>query len=430
MTVPADAATPRSSVWHNRNYVRLWTGESVSLFGSYITQLAMPLTAILALHATALDVSYLNAARFAPALIIPLLAGVWVDRRRRKPLLLAARVGCALTLGVVPAARAAGVLDIPLMCAVACLLSALVIVDQIAYQAFVPSVVGQDQLVQANSGFMGSGSVASLAGPGAGGLLVSLITAPATLLVDAASYIFCSLTLLLVSVGEQAPVPRPGNVRIFSRILTGMRLISANRVLASLAGWSGTYNFFNSAAFTLVLLFMTSVLQIGAGEVGVVFSLGGVGALLGAVVARWVGDRIGIGWTLVMAMFLAGAPWLLAGLAHGMIVGAAVVGAVLFVEGLGVTIANIHSISLRQGVIPPDLLGTVMGGMRFINSGPAVFGSLLGGVLGTVLGFRLGLLTCGIGMVAACAWPLACRLSSIRSTDDVTLGPVVPAAIP
>jgi MFS family permease len=202
----------------------MWTGESVSLFGSYITQLAFPLTAILVLHATASEVGLINAARFVPFLLLPLFAGVWVDRYRRKPLLLMARAGCALALGVVPLAQSVGVLSIAVMCAVAFVIGSLGVVDQVAYQAFVPSVVSQEQLVRANSGFSGSESVASVAGPGVAGVLVAAITAPMALLTDVGSYVFSALMLLFVRAEERRPAPSDTERRVFAQIRIGLRL--------------------------------------------------------------------------------------------------------------------------------------------------------------------------------------------------------------
>jgi predicted MFS family arabinose efflux permease len=195
-------------------------------------------------------------------------------------------------------------------------------------------------------------------------------------------------------------------------------------VLAPLIGWSGTYNFFHSAAFTLVVVFLVGGLGVGPGQVGVVFAVGGVGAVLGAIVARRAGDRFGIGPTMVTAMTVAGAPWLLVAFAVNQLTGTLVFAAVLFVNGLGETASNIHSLSLRQSVIPPDLLGTVMGAMRFLNWGLIPVGSLLGGVLGSAIGLRPALLVCAVGMIAACAWPLAAKVSAIRGAEDVTLDPV------
>lgn len=409
-----------ASLWRNHDFLKMWTGESVSLFGTYITQLAFPLTAILALDATASEVGFINAARFAPLLLIPLFAGVWVDRHRRKPLLLMARVGCAVALCAVPLAQRAGMLSIALMCVIAFVIGALGVVDQIAYQAFVPSVVPKDQLVQANSGFMGSESVASVAGPGVAGLLVAAISAPVALLANAASFVFSTVMLLFVRVKEEKPASVDGDKRVFAQILLGMRLTLGNRVLVSLIGWSGTYNFFHSGAFTLVVIFLVDELGASAGSVGVVFAVGGVGALLGAVAARRAGARWGIGRTMVGAMAVAAAPWLLVAFAHDALTGVLVFGTVLFVNGLGETASNIHSLSLRQSVIPPDLLGTVMGGMRFLIWGLIPVGSLLGGVLGTAIGLRPALLLCAVGMIAACVWPLVTKLFRIRSADEVT----------
>jgi MFS family permease len=405
----------------NRDFVMAWAGESVSLFGNYITYLAFPLTAVLVLHATPSEVGIINAARFVPLLFLPLFAGVWVDRRRRKPVLMAVRAGSAMALCVVPIAWKAGWLSIALMACTAFVIGALSVVDQIAYQAFVPTLVPQKQLVSVNSAFTGSESVASVAGPGAAGLLVAAFTAPVALLVDAGSFAFSVVTLLFVRAKEDKPTPSGGDRRVVAQIRKGLRLTLGSRVLVSIVGWSGTYNFFNSASYSLIVIFLVNRLRVTPGLVGVVFAIGGVGAFLGAMVARRVGDRFGIGRTMVGAMLLAGAPWLLMAFAHDELSGVLVFGVVLFINELGATVSNIHSLSLRQSVVPPDLLGTVMGAIRFLNWGLIPVGSLLGGVVGSLVGVRPALLACGAGMLLACAWPLSSKLPTIRSASDVTL---------
>jgi predicted MFS family arabinose efflux permease len=326
-----------------------------------------------------------------------------------------------MALCVVPIAWKAGWLSIALMACTAFVIGALSVVDQIAYQAFVPTLVPQEQLVSVNSAFTGSESVASVAGPGAAGLLVAAFAAPVALLVDAGSFAFSVVTLLFVRAKEDKPTPSGGDRRVVAQIREGLRLTLGSRVLVSIVGWSGTYNFFNSASYSLIVIFLVNRLRVTPGLVGVVFAIGGVGAFLGAMVARRVGDRFGIGRTMVGAMLLAGAPWLLMAFAHDELSGVLVFGVVLFINEIGATVSNIHSLSLRQSVVPPDLLGTVMGAIRFLNWGLIPVGSLLGGVVGSLVGVRPALLACGAGMLLACAWPLSSKLPTIRSASDVTL---------
>lgn len=416
-----DQQERRASVWRNRSYVRLWIGESVSLFGSYITYLAFPLTAILVLHASATQIGLINGARFLPGLVVPLVAGVMMDRRPRKPVLMATRLSSCVTLCAVPAAAALHVLSIGAMCALAFLVGALSVVDQIANQTLVPSVVAAEDLVQANSGLVASESVASVGVPGIAGVLVSLLTAPIALLIDAASFLVSTAMLSRIRIAEPAPAPRPAGQNMFRQIRRGIRITLGNRILITLVGWSAVYNFFDSAIMTLLILYLVKGISLSPSGVGTVYALGGLGPLLGAMAARRAGERFGLGPTLVGAMVTASSPYLLLLFVHGQLSGVVLSVAAIFLNGLGVTASNIHSVSLRQNMIPSDSLGTVFGAIRFLIAGVIPMGSLLGGVLGSQLGLRPALVVCAVGTVAACAWPLVFGLVRVRSVEDVPL---------
>src|SRR5262249_23335746 len=200
------AARPRfGGLWSHHDFMRLWAGQTVSQLGSTVTREALPYTAILALGATPIQMGLLGAAGAAPLLLLGLLAGVWVDRLRRRPVMIAADLGRAVLLLSVPGAYLLGLLRIEQLYVVAALVGVLSVFFDVAYQAFLPSLVQREQIFEGNSKLGMSGSVAEIAGPPLGGTLVQLVGGPVTILLDALSFVFSARSLLRIRAPEPAP---------------------------------------------------------------------------------------------------------------------------------------------------------------------------------------------------------------------------------
>ncbi len=227
-------ATGSGSVLSNSDFVKLWSGETISLIGTQVTQFAMPLVAILTLRATVWQVGVLNALRFVPVILLSLLAGVWLDRRRRRPVLIACALGNAVLIGLIPLASVTGLLTIGLLYAVVPLAGTLSMTFDVGALSYVPFLVQRRHLLSANSKIQASTSVAGVAGPGLAGLLIGLITAPITLSVDAVSYLFSAAGLIWIRTVEAPPVVPDRKVSITSSIAEGLRAVYGNKLLRAL----------------------------------------------------------------------------------------------------------------------------------------------------------------------------------------------------
>jgi MFS family permease len=412
----------RDGLWRHANFLRLWIGQTISQFGSQITFLALPLAAALTLHATPGEMGVLTAAETAPFLLVGLFAGVWVDRLPRRLILLVADFGRGVLLLAIPVAALAGVLTIALLYAVAFVVGILTVFFDVAYQSFLPALVGREHLVDGNSKLETTRSAAQIAGPGLAGTLVQLITAPAAVIVDALSFFVSAGFLVSLRVPTDRLPPRAVRRTIWSEIGEGLRIVVGNPLLRAIAGCTGTANFFGGVAAAVLVLYITRDLGLRPGAIGLVFAMGSVGLLVGALLARRIAGRIGVGATIIAANVLSTAGALLAPLAHGAVAVTIplLVGAQFF-TGMGGTIYNITQVSLRQTITPDHLLGRMNATMRFIVWGVLPLGGLLGGLLGSLIGLRGTLLVGAVGEIFAVFWVL---FSPVRKLREQPTGPV------
>jgi hypothetical protein len=281
---PGAAATQRrDSLMRNRDFVKLWAGETVSLIGTQITQFTLPLVAILTLGATVFEVGVLNATRYAPVVILSLLAGVWLDTRRRRPILIACSLGCAVLIALVPVSYAAGLLSMTLLYVVSALVGSLTVVFDVGVLSYVPGLVAPRHLADSNGKIQSSTALAGIAGPGVAGLLVGILTAPVTLAVDAFSYLCSALGLATIRKTEPAPEVPEQRPSVRASIAEGLRAVYGSAMLRSLLTQSGTFNFFQNALITVFVVYAVRDLGLTPAQLGIVIGAISVGGLTGAL---------------------------------------------------------------------------------------------------------------------------------------------------
>ena len=346
-----------TGLWQHRNFRNLWAAESVSQFGAQISMLALPLAAALSLDATAGQMGLLGAAGTAPFLLFGLFVGVWVDRLRRRPLMIAADLGRAALLAVIPLAWAFGGLRIELLYVVAFMAGSLTVCFDVAYLSFLPSVVQREQLIEGNSKLQATASIAQVAGPGLGGVLVGVVTAPYAIAVNAVTYLLSALFVGRVRVHEPAP-ERHGEQRVLRAIWEGVAVVWNDARLRAIALCAAFIAVFGYVFMSVYVLYMTRDLGLGASQVGLVFGLGGLGAFFGALLAEPLARRIGIGPSIILGRLLFGVGGLLIPLA--VLVRGAELPLVVFAEffqWLVLVIASVNEISLRQTLAPGAAAG-------------------------------------------------------------------------
>jgi MFS family permease len=397
------------------DFRRLWCGHTVSLLGDQISTLALPLTAVLALHAGAGQMGLLTAAGMAPSLLFALHAGAAVDRYgRRRRVMIAADLARAVLLLTVPAAAAFGVLGMLQVYAVAFATGTLSALFRVANASLFVAVVPKERYVAATSLIYGSRAASFLAGPSLGGLLVQLVTAPFAIVADALSFLGSALFLSRVRAVEP---PREATSR--GAVTAGLRYLRRSALMRPTLAGSATLNLFNFMFAALFTLYATRTLGLAPGTLGLVLGIGAVGTLLGSVVTSRCTRWIGVGPTLMLGMVLFPAPLLLVPAAGGP--GPAAAGLVLAAEfgsGLGVMMLDIAAGATTAAVVPARMRSRVSGAFEAINYGVRPVGALAGGGLASLIGLRPTLWVAAAGALAGVLWLLPSPVRRMRTLPD------------
>ena len=391
------------------------------MFGNEITFIALPLTALLLLDASPVQMGVLRSAGFAPHLLFGLLAGVWVDRLPRRPLLVGADLGRAALLALVPLLGAAALLRMELLYAVSFAVGTLTMLYAIALQSFLPWLA-ERRIVEANAKLQVSGAVSRVAGPGLGGVLVQVASAPVAMLLDAASFVASAACVGAITRHESPPPRREDGARMFREVGEGLRLLFGNRLLWATTAAVATLNVFFNMQQAVLLLALVRDAALAPAVIGLALGAGSAGGLIGAVLAtRPPSQGVGFGPTLIVAFLAAGIAGLLVSLAA--VLGGAwgtawavpllVAGQAL--NGLSYPVYIVPLTSLRQALTPERLQGRVTASFTTVAWGVLPLGSLAGGVLADAFGLRAVLLASGIGMVAAHAWLLFSPVARLRA---------------
>ena len=406
----------KPSLWANRDFLKLWTGQTVSKFGTHITWAAMSATAVLVLQATPAQMGYLGAFESMPVLLFSLLAGVWVDRIRRKPILVTADLGRAIILLSVPLSAVVGGLSMGQLYLVAGLVGILTVFYNVADQSFLPALVKREQLVEANARIGSSDSLAEIAGPSIAGTLVQWLSAPYAILVDAFSYFFSAACLGAIHTPEPIPEKRE-QPHVWREMVEGLQFVVRDPVLRALMGTTATHSFFGNFIGTIYWLFLVRDLGLTPAIVGVSIGIGGVGALVGTLVAERITKRFGVGPTLIGSLIIFSAfslPLLLpiqtwpasrvSILIFAMQIGGDIFWSVFF----------INVISLKQAMIPNSILGRASASFDFVGEGATPLGALVGGAVAMLIGSRFTWLVGAAGILLSTVWLIFSPVRKIK----------------
>jgi MFS family permease len=407
---------PSRWLWHNSDFLKLWLGETISAVGSQITAVALPLTAALYLSATPEQMGVLTAAGHAPFLFLSLFAGVWVDRHRRRPILIAANIGRAILLGCIPLLAFMDLLRIEYLILISFVAGILTMSFELAYPSFLPVLLRQDQLVEGNSKLSASGSIAKIVGPGFAGVLVQVLSAPFALVLDALSFVVSAVALFLIGKPEPQPPATTEQSSLRREVIEGLRLTFSNKMLRAGACSAATYNFFWNVIDAVLILYLVRQLGVTPSVFGLIVTIGSVGALLGAFIAARLALRFGVGATIIGSAAITCIMQLLLPLATAPLFATILMGIAFFLRGIGLTGWNIHIVSLQQAIVPASMLGRMNSSYLLLSLGTGAIGALLGGILGGSIGLRLTIALGALGVSLAWLWLF---FSPLRTLDKL-----------
>lgn len=404
-------------LWRHGDFMKLWGAETVSQLGTHVSQLALPFVAILVLDASAFKVALLGVVELAPFILISLPAGVWVDRLRRKPILVVSDLGRALLLASIPVAYWLDALTIWQLYVVGFAVGVLTVFFDVSYQSYLPSLVARDQLLEGNAKLEVSRSGTQLAGPGIAGALVAAVTAPVAVLVDAISFVASALFLFAIRKEERAAptrAEREAGPGMKAEVKEGLRWVLGNRYLRWIAASTATFNLFASIIFSIFLVYAVRELGLGPGVIGIIFGIANVGYLAGALLANRLSRRFGVGPTIVIGASGSFALLLLAVAPRSNPIPFVIAGQAIM--SMGIPIYNITQVSFRQAITPERLQGRMNSVMRFIVWGVMPLGSLVGGALASWVSLRFAIWVGAIGMSLAV---LPVLLSPVRTLREM-----------
>jgi MFS family permease len=403
-TAPSRADRPRG-VLANPDFTKLFLGETVSQIGSQVTQFTMPLVAIITLNASAFQVGVLNALKFVPVIVVALFAGVWLDRRQRRPIMIACALGNALLIGLVPISSVTGFLSIGLLYVVITLSGSLTVIFDVGALSLVPSLVDREQLSDGNSKLQASGYFAGVAGPGVAGLIVGLITAPITLSIDAFSYLFSAAGLLAIVRREPAPEKSADKPSIRQSLAEGFRAVYGTKLLRILLAQSATLNLGFGAVSTIFTIYAVRTLGFSPDKLGLALGSLAAGALFGSLLAARVQRWLGLPATLTLAIIgVCASPLLLLIPRNADVISLLLAMAAWLGHGFGIGMWNVNTITLRQVLTPMRLLARMNATYRMVLFGALPVGAMVAGLLGDAVGYWHAMLISALALTLPMAW--------------------------
>jgi len=401
-----------TGLWRKPDFLKLWAGETISLVGSRMSAVALPLTAAVTLGASPLQMGLLGTVGVASVALGPFL-GVWVDRCRHQPLLVGLSVGRALLLASIPAAALLHLLSFAQLYGVFALHDILSNASGAAYRPFLSTLLAPDEFVEGNSKMAVSSALAAITGPGLAGLLVQAVGGPIAIALDAVSYLVTSLSLALIRGPADAPARAVDQAPMFAQIWDMLGMIWGRPILRAMAVAGSVLSLFQGFGLATYILYLTRDLGLTPRDVGMLYAVGGSGTLIGALVAGPWTRRLGVGPTILTTLLLTSGSALLVPLAGSRLFATPIavvllLGAAQVLQGTFLTVYYIAWYSLSQVAAPHRLQGRFTATMATLIFSPEPVGALVGGVLGSLVGLR------GTLMIAAAIFTLA-SLALVRS---------------
>src|SRR5438093_7011779 len=413
--VPIMASTP--SLWRHRDFLLLWSGQSVSRIGDQFTGLAVPYMAAYVLAASPGEMGLLGAAGTLPFLLFGLLVGVWVDRRQRRSVLILADVGRGAIIATIALLGLASLLQITYLYVFSFFIGILTVFFDVAYQAYLPALVERNQLVDANSKLETTNSVAGTGGPAVAGAVIEGFSAAAAMVFDAASFFFSALTL--IAIRKREAVPPPAERRsVLADIREGLHVVVGEPRLRWIAACTAWSNFFSNMIFAaLLILYLKNALGFTPLSLGLLFTVASLGGIVGAATSSRIAKRIGVGPSILAGAILFSLPALPLPFVTGPLAFPAIP-AMFFVSFVGNLLYNINQVSFRQAIVPVRLQGRLNATMRTIVWGTLPLGAFTGGGLGDLIGVRNAIIVGLVGGAFASLWILFSPVRRIREMPE------------
>jgi MFS family permease len=422
-------AASDAPLWRDRSFLAVWSASTVSIFGSLITRTALPFAAILVLNAGPLEISAIRSAELIAGLIVGLVAGAWVDRLRRRPILIWADLGRAVLLGSIPVAFVLGSLGLPHLLFVAFAAAVMSTFFDVADNAYLPTIVSRQKLVGANSALTATGSIAEFSAFGLGGFLIQAFTAPIAIAIDAVTFVVSAVLLGTIRKKEPPPTPHEDREPVLREIRDGLRITLRSPLLRALALSHGGTHILWGIFGTSYLIFATNELKLDPASIGVIAAIGGIGSLAGSALAPIMVRRLGVGPSILVGIlgFTIGNTLIPLAPAGAAAVIGIPIGAVFLItqQLLGDALATVYEVtevSLVQASVDDKVLGRVNASIGTFTTLLTLFGAIAGGVIAETWGLRAAF---WVGLLGALLSLLVVWFSPVRHVRQAPLRPTI-----
>ncbi|MCO5216564.1 MAG: MFS transporter [Thermomicrobiales bacterium] len=421
----------RSGLWNNQDFIRFWIGETIANFGGQLGAIALPIIAAVTLGANPFQMGLLSASGSLPRMLVGIFAGTWVDQRKRRPIMINVNLLRAGVLLVIPIASIFGILNFPLLLAVSVTLGMLGIIFDSAWSAMVPNLVDRTDLADANGKLWASMSLAQIAGPALAGTLIAWLTGPYVLAITAVGLLAAAYAMSLI----QKPEPdltrkvHTGRGEILRNIREGYLELIRNPIVRPLTTTMVGANFGSGIFSAVFVLLLTNELELSTRGVGVIYAMGGFGALVGSIVAAPWAKKYGFGKVIVIGPFIQGFSnsFFTVAVFTTQSVGVALVGIFSFIGWIFLQAYDINRFSLRQAVTRPNLMGRVASSTMTLIAAVMMLGSLVGGTIGQIWGLAPALALGALSQIAAGFLTLRSPIPAIKTLprpEDIETIPV------
>ena len=415
----ASPGAPSRPLVRQPDFLKLWAGQTISVFGSQVTILAVPVVAALTLKVKPFEFGLIATIEFLPYVLLSLPAGVWVDRLRRRPILIAADVGRAVSLLSIPVAYAFGALTIWQLYVVVVINGCLTVFFDIAWQSYLPAIVAPEHLVDGNGKLETTRVVSQRLGPGLAGILITIFSAPFAVIVDAISFVLSALFVSRIRRAEARPATHADGgdaaPSVRREIVVGLRYVGGHPLFGAMVATIAIEVLFGNVADSILILYLVTERGFSPAMIGLAFSIGSIGVIAAAVIVGRVTRVIGVGPILLLGAAGSSVSWLLVAAAPDSLVFAGLVGTIVALGFFGVT-WNVNSVSLRQAITPRSMLGRTNATLRFISWGMIPVGATLGGLLGGAIGLHNTIWVGAIGCLVAF---IPVTLSPLRHLHEI-----------
>jgi MFS family permease len=416
------------SLWRDRSFLAVWSAATISIFGSLITRTALPFAAILVLNAGPVEISWIRSAELVAGLVFGLVAGAWVDRLRRRPILIWADLGRALILASIPIAFLLNALTLVQLVLVAFATAVLSTFFDVADHAYLPTVVSRKRLVDANSALTATGSVAEFSAFGLGGFLIQAFTAPIAIVIDAISFVASAILLATIRKPEPPPTPHADREPVLREIRDGISILARSPLLRALALSHGGTHILWGIFGTSYLIYANEELGLDPATIGVIAAIGGIGSLAGSALAPIMVRRFGVGQSILLGIvgFIAGNALIPLAPATGAVVGISL--GALFLIGqqlLGDSLATVFEVtetSLMQASVSDRVLGRVNASFTTFTTLLTLAGAIAGGYIAETWGLRTAF---WVGLAGAALTLLVVWFSPVRKVREAPLVPTI-----